>query len=150
MTGNTIKFYRTKEEFGEFSNFADFPLDLDGLEWPTSEHYFQAQKFLEPKIREQIRKAPTPGEAARLGRDRNHPLRCDWEQVKDDVMRKAVTAKFTQHPALRELLLSTGTSWLVEHTKNDTYWADGGDGTGKNMLGRILMELRDELIRRGA
>ena len=83
--------------------------------------------------------------AAELGRERHRPLRPDWEAVKDDVMRVAVRAKFTQHEELRELLLSTGDEALVEHTTNDAYWGDGGDGSGKNMLGKILMEVRAEL-----
>ena len=76
-------------------------------------------------------------------------MRKDWDEVKDDVMRKAVWAKFTQHETPKRVLLSTGDSILVEHTKNDAYWADGSNGpeigTGKNMLGKILMETRDKL-----
>ncbi len=60
-------------------------------------------------------------------------------------MLDALRAKFTQHEDLRELLLSTGNAQLVEHTASDRYWADGGDGSGKNMLGVLLMRLRDEL-----
>ena len=60
-------------------------------------------------------------------------------------MRDAVRAKFTQHDDLRALLLSTGDAMLVEHTENDDYWGDGGDGSGRNMLGQILMQIRTEL-----
>ncbi|MCA4824219.1 MAG: NADAR family protein, partial [Serratia rubidaea] len=70
----------------------------------------------------------------------------DWEIIKDDVMRVAVFAKFSQNVFLKEALLSTGNSILIEHTKNDSYWGDGGNGTGRNMLGIILMEVR-ELLR---
>ena len=83
--------------------------------------------------------------AARMGRDRKKPLRRDWESVKDSIMRKAVRAKFTQHDDIRQILLSTGDARIVEHTENDSYWGDGGDGKGRNMLGRILMEIREEL-----
>jgi ribA/ribD-fused uncharacterized protein len=62
-------------------------------------------------------------------------------------MRRAVTAKFTQHQELGTLLLSTGEAKIVEHTENDDYWGDGGDGSGKNMLGRILMQVREALRR---
>jgi ribA/ribD-fused uncharacterized protein len=62
-------------------------------------------------------------------------------------MREAVLAKFTQHPRLRELLLSTGDATLVEHTVNDRYWGDGGDGSGKNTLGQILLSVREQLRR---
>ena len=52
-------------------------------------------------------------------------------------------AKFGQHAALRNLLVETGSAELIEHTENDSFWADGGDGSGQNMLGVLLMELRD-------
>lgn len=142
---DVIRFYSVTDEYGELSNFAPYPIKLEGRVWPTSEHYFQARKFAGTPHEEAIRKARTPGIAAELGRDRGKKLRRDWESVKVAVMREAVRAKFTQHPELRELLLGTGDAKLVEHTENDDYWGDGGDGRGKNMLGRILMQLRGEL-----
>jgi N-glycosidase YbiA len=144
---NTIRFYRVEEPYGEFSNFAAFPLRLKGKTWPTTEHYFQAQKFPDTEHEEDIRLLNSPMIAARAGRDRKKPLREDWETVKDAIMTEAVRAKFIQHPRLRELLLSTGDAHLIEHTRNDSYWGDGGDGTGKNKLGLILMKIRDELRR---
>lgn len=143
-----IKFYKVQEQFGCFSNFAAYPIEVDGKVWPTSEHYFQAQKFAGTKFEEEIRRLKSPMIAARMGRDRGKPLRADWEQVKDEVMRRAVLAKFTQHEELRDILLSTGDALLVEHTRNDSYWGDGGDGQGRNMLGQILSGVREEL--RGA
>lgn len=145
---NLIRFYRTGDAYGEFSNFAAFPIELNGRVWPTTEHYFQAQKFTGTAHEEAIRLAPSPMIAARMGRDRKKPLRPDWELVKDAVMREALRAKFEQHPRLKELLLSTGNAVLVEHTRNDRYWADAGDGTGRNMLGLMLMELRSALSER--
>jgi ribA/ribD-fused uncharacterized protein len=140
-----IHFYSVGDPYGEFSNFSAHPITLGKKKWPTSEHYFQAQKFENPSDREEVRKANSPMLAARLGRDRKKKLRKDWEAVKVGIMRQALEAKFTQHPELKELLLSTGTAKLVEHTANDHYWGDGGDGTGKNMLGMLLMGLRERL-----
>lgn len=140
-----IKFYSSRAEFGEFSNFWLAPIELDGKTWKSSEHYYQAQKFAGTKHETAVRKASSPMDAARMGRRKDLPLRSDWERVKDNVMRKAVLAKFTQHPELKEILLSTGNAKLIEHTENDSYWADGGNGTGKNMLGIILMEVRKQL-----
>lgn len=144
---NTIRFYRVEEPYGEFSNFAAYPIVLKGRTWPTTEHYFQAQKFPDTEHEEDIRLLNSPMIAARAGRDRKKPLRQDWESVKDAIMTEAVRAKFTQHPRLRDLLFSTGEAHLIEHTRNDRYWGDGGDGTGKNRLGLILMEIRSELRR---
>jgi ribA/ribD-fused uncharacterized protein len=140
-----INFYSTRDEHGCFSNFAPYPVEIGGQRWPTSEHYFQAQKFEDAAHREEIRKAKSPMIAARMGRSRKKKLRPDWEAVKDDVMRQAVLAKFTQHEDIRTVLLATGTAAIVEHTENDGYWGDGGDGSGRNMLGRILMEVRERL-----
>lgn len=142
----TVNFYSTQGEYGCFSNFAAFPIVLDGKNWPTSEHYFQAQKFLDdPRHQEAIRTERSPMIAARMGRDRSKKLRTDWESVKDDVMLVAVRAKFNQHEELRAILLGTGDATLIENTKNDSYWGDGGDGSGKNKLGQILMQVRSEL-----
>ncbi len=139
-----IKFYRQGDRWGEFSNFSGHPIELDGERWSTTEHYFQAQKFADPVSQQRIRDAKGPGNAARLGR-RLPGLRPDWEEVKEDVMLRAIRAKFTQHRQLRRLLLSTGDAELIEHTRNDRYWADGGDGSGKNRLGILLMQLRAQL-----
>jgi ribA/ribD-fused uncharacterized protein len=140
-----ILFYSTKGTYGAFSNFSAHPFVLNNKRWPTTEHYFQAQKFAGTDHEEAIRMITSPMVAARMGRSRQRPLRKDWEAAKDDVMRKALRAKFTQHQDLQSLLLSTGEAQLIEHTKNDSYWADGGDGSGKNRLGILLMELRDQL-----
>jgi hypothetical protein len=141
----TIRFYSTIAEYGQFSNFAPFPFELDGQEWPTSEHYFQAQKFEIDEYRERIRTAASPMLAARLGRSRKVPIRPDWEAVKLDVMRRAVRQKFLTHDDLTELLLSTGGEQLIEAAPRDYFWGAGAKGTGQNWLGKILMELRDEL-----
>ena len=142
---NVIHFYSLRNKYGEFSNFARFPIEIGGVSFPTSEHYFQAMKYENnPERFNAIRLADTPSAAALMGRDRNYPLRKDWESVKDEVMLTALRAKFSQHSKLREILLSTGDDKLVEHTEKDFYWGDGGDGTGRNMLGTLLMKVREE------
>jgi ribA/ribD-fused uncharacterized protein len=147
MPAPVIRFYSTGDEFGEFSNFAHFPIRLKGRTWPTTEHYFQAQKFAgtDDAHAEAIRKAGSPMLAARMGRDRKKKLRRDWESVKVSVMREALLAKFEQHPQLRDLLLSTADAKLVEQTERDDYWGDGGNGSGRNMLGQLLMGVRRRL-----
>lgn len=140
-----IKFYSVSEAFGDFSNFAIYPIKLKGKIWPTSEHYFQAQKFKGTPYESKIRKASNPMQAAKLGRSRRVKIRRDWDRVKDSIMYEAVKAKFTQYPELKELLLSTADAKIIEHTENDDYWGDGGNGKGKNKLGKILMQVRNEL-----
>ena len=140
-----IYFYKINDKYGCFSNFAHYGFELDGKWWMTSEHYFQAQKFCGTEYEEIIRLLDNPMKAAEMGRNRKLPLRADWEQVKDDIMRKAVLAKFTQNKEIKNVLLSTGKETIVENTSNDYYWGCGKDGSGKNMLGIILMEVREKL-----
>lgn len=142
----TIYFYSAREiPYGCFSNFSAHGFELDGKFWRTSEHYFQAQKFAGKPDEEEVRKAKTPKEAADMGRERKRPLRRDWQSVKDNVMCKAVRKKFETHKEIREILLATGDEKLVENTSGDYYWGCGTDGSGKNMLGKILMEVRAAL-----
>jgi N-glycosidase YbiA len=138
-----IYFYSTKElPYGCFSNFAAYPFELDGQTWPTSEHYFQAQKFAGTPDAEAIRQEPSPMIAARMGRARSRPLRADWNDVKDDLMRRAVLRKFETHAGIRAVLLGTGEADLIEQTTDDYYWGCGTKGTGQNRLGQILVEVR--------
>lgn len=142
----TIRFYRPDENpYGCFSNFSDHGFEAGGVFWPMAEHYFQAMKFDGAERREQVRAAESPGAAKALGTDRSVPIRGDWEEARDDVMRRAVSAKFEAHAELREVLLATGYETIIEDAKSDAYWGCGPDGSGANMLGRILMEVRDNL-----
>ena len=142
-----IRFYRTRDAYGCCSNFSAHPVTIDGVTYPTSEHYFQAMKFAttDPAWAEAIRNAPTPKDVARMGRDRSRVMRPDWERIKDDVMRLAVLHKFASHADIQETLLSTGDEQLIEATTDDYYWGEGTDRTGRNMLGLILMEVRGAL-----
>jgi N-glycosidase YbiA len=143
----TIYFYTHGEAYGCFSNFSRHGFVMDKLWWNTSEHYFQAQKFVGTPYLEQIRSINTPNDA-KLGRRRTFPLRTDWEQVKDQIMLKAVLGKFQIHLEIRQVLLGTGDEEIVENAPNDYYWGCGKDGTGKNQLGLTLMQVRD-ILRQG-
>ncbi|MBD2039857.1 NADAR family protein [Microcoleus sp. FACHB-672] len=144
----TIYFYSTHDQYGCFSNFSPHGFELDGAYWPTSEHYFQAQKFVGTPHADEIRQVKAPKDAAKMGRERKRPLRPDWEDVKDDIMRKAVLKKFETHAGIREILLATGDEEIVENSPIDYYWGCGADGSGKNMLGKILVEVREILRER--
>lgn len=140
-----IKFYSVANEWGEFSNFALYPIKLAGKIWPTSEHYFQAQKFEDKAYQEKIRKVSSPMKSAELGRSRKVKIKRNWDKIRDNIMYDAVLAKFTQHNELKELLLKTEDAFLIEHTVNDNYWGDGGNGKGGNKLGLILMKVREKI-----
>jgi len=140
-----IKFYGTRKQYGCFSNFSKHDFYLDGQHWCTSEHYFQAQKFVGTKFYDEVQQASSPRKAATIGRNRSLPLRKDWETVKVDVMRKALRAKFTSNQKIKEVLLSTNNAKLVENSPTDYYWGCGANGKGRNVLGILLEEIRDEL-----
>ncbi|MDJ0735223.1 MAG: NADAR family protein [Nostocaceae cyanobacterium] len=147
----TIYFYSIRDKnYGCFSNFSHHGFELDGFWWATSEHYFQAQKFVETDRNwfDKIREAKTPKETKKMGGSRKHPLRSDWEQVKDGIMQQAVLKKFETHGDIREILLGTGDKLIVENSPIDYYWGCGADGSGKNKLGEILMVVRDILRQR--
>lgn len=148
-SSGSIKFYNRDESYYEFTNFYRASVYIDGQRWPTTEHYFQAQKFVGTPYVEVIRRLPTAREAFKLSRDPkvSRWRRSDWDTVKDDIMLKALRCKFTQHQSLREMLWKTGDKELIEHTANDSYWADGGGkGKGMNKLGKLLMKVRDEIV----
>ncbi|WP_224815351.1 NADAR family protein [Hasllibacter sp. MH4015] len=142
---DTIYFYAQTDPYAEFSNFAPFGVEMDGVYWRTVEHYFQAMKFHDAAYRDRIRSASKPKDAKALGMTRAIPLRSDWEEVKDDIMYSAVSCKFRTHPGPRDLLLGTGDARIVENAISDYYWGGGQDGSGLNKLGEILMRVRDEL-----
>lgn len=98
-----IKFYKVNDDYGFMSNFAPYPFSDGSRIWPTSEHYFQAQKFLVPQIQEKIRQIVSPMDAALEGRNRQNPLRPDWEEVKDEVMLQALRMKFSQNPEIAKI-----------------------------------------------
>jgi len=143
-----IVFHGMRDAHGYLSNFWSAPIALKGVVWPTTEHYFQAQKFAGTAHEEAIRHVASPMIAARMGRSRARPLRADWDAVKEQIMLEALRAKFTQHPDLGERLRATGDALLVEQRARDAYWGDGGDGHGLNRLGALLMQVRGELAAR--
>jgi ribA/ribD-fused uncharacterized protein len=142
----TIRFFSKSDTHREFSNFAPFPIELDGLRWPTTEHYYQAQKFNDAELQQKIRKADKPIVAKKLAEKHRAKIRPDWDAVKDDVMYRAVRRKFELHPALRDLLLATGQEDIVEAAPTDYYWGVGREGTGQNKLGKIIERIRAELV----
>lgn len=142
-----ILFYYEYEPNGEFSNFYESEIQLKGTVWKTVEHFYQAQKAAGTPYEETVRLAATPAEAKRLGNESDCPVRADWDSVKVEVMKQALVGKFTQIDQLKQKLLATGDARLAENSKKDWFWGLGEDGTGENMLGRLLMQVRQEISR---
>ena len=141
-----IFFCKTKDPYGEFSNFYPSSIQYDGRQWKTLEHLYQALKFEDFSTQEKIRALPSPMGAAIEGRNRNNLMRPGWDEVKEDVMMTCLNAKFEQNPHLKQLLISTGKRWLAELSYKDHYWGTPPDGSGCNRLGVLLMQLRHEFM----
>lgn len=137
---NIIDKFDGEHEF--LSNFFIHTIIEDGIEFPTNEHAFQAAKTNDRQEKLKIAQARTPGVAKRAGR--KVTLRPDWEEVKIGIMTELVWLKF-QDPGLKQRLLATGDAELVEGNNwNDRFWGVC-EGTGRNELGKILMQIRAEI-----
>lgn len=144
--GDAVRFYHSDQPWGELSNFSRHAVYLAERIWPTVEHYYQAQKFAGTSHEETIRCCPTPTLAKRRADELFGACGLEgWASVREQVMLDGLRAKFRQHPDLERRLLRSGDRQLVEHTRSDVYWGDGGDGTGQNRLGHLLMQVRTEL-----
>jgi len=147
-----IRFYRANEKpYGAFSNLYRREVHLDGQVFPTAEHAYQAGKARRPEVRDWLLAAPSPALLAMAAHGLYQwDIVPDWSRIKFDRMRAVLRAKFTQHADLRELLLSTGTARLVETGTVDNavnrLWGEV-NGKGKNMLGVLMMQLREQLAR---
>ena len=130
-----------KGKYYFLSNFYTAPVEYEGLLYQNNEASFQSAKVTDIERRKQFCNID-PSTSKRKGR--NVTLRYDWEKIKDKVMEDCVRDKFTRNLDLRQRLLDTGNEELVEgNTWNDTYWGVCR-GRGKNVLGKILMKVRDE------
>ncbi|MDO8511066.1 MAG: NADAR family protein [Nanoarchaeota archaeon] len=138
-----IRFLSKIAEWKDFSNLAPYPIELHGEVWGSTEHYYQFRKFerSDPEYAQRIKETPTPRDAKILSlQNKNYPD--DWDNLKVDILREAVRTKFESYPSLEKLLLSTGEEELIEANPDDYFWGEGKDGSGKNMMGQILMEVR--------
>lgn len=151
----SIKFWTAKGRYGCFSNFSYHSIVTPFSQvchhqheghYKTSEHYYQAHKFIDKSYAVLIIDAPTPRLCADIGRLKSMPLRENWDHLKDSIMRDALKLKFDQHPDIKEILMSTVGYELIEDSPYDYYWGCGAKGTGKNMLGKLLMGLRDDYL----
>ncbi|KAI6653299.1 hypothetical protein LOD99_3823 [Oopsacas minuta] len=142
----SIYFHDDIYPFFEFSPYFPHEVRINGTKWPTVSHYYLGQRFAGSKLEVKIQECVSAGEAMKVAYCPDHQdfVRRDWKDVKDPVMKTGLKAKFIQFPEAKHLLLSTGYKRLVHHC-TDTYWGDGLDGEGQNMLGNFLMDIRKDL-----
>jgi ribA/ribD-fused uncharacterized protein len=127
------------------SSFTEPSIQVDGCDYRhgPEEYYQQAKSIGQPDHAAAVKAmGAILGPMDAFGVGRRYSMRPDWEEVKVDVMRKAVLAKFEQHESLRALLVSTGDHRLAQLKPSDAFWGTGKDGGGRNELGVMLMEIR--------
>jgi predicted NAD-dependent protein-ADP-ribosyltransferase YbiA (DUF1768 family) len=176
MNETPIKFFSPKDPYFEFSNYYKCPVTIDGHTYNSTEHYYQAQKHVHnPEYYRLIQEADSPqktkdmanlrtnyrGESWYINKGKKHlgqmnaiirqhigkiSIDEEWDTRKIEVMRKALRCKFGQDTKLRDQLKGTYPHPIEEASPYDSYWGIGKDGKGQNWLGKLLEELRDELI----
>lgn len=137
-----IRFYGPNNEFGFLSNFYPCEICIDGILWPTVEHYYQAQKSKDAEFQKKVRECKTAGHAKRMGRKAK--LEPNWDEDRNGVMYKALLAKFSI-PEMKEKLIETDEAHLIEDSPSDYFWGCGSKGTGENRLGEMLMVVRSRI-----
>jgi ribA/ribD-fused uncharacterized protein len=129
-----------------FSNYAALPVRYKDVLYPTSEHAYQAAKFINnKKIYTQIKNAKSPSEAKRLADENETETITNWSMIKLQVMSDIIYEKAKQHEEVRRRLLETQDSQIIENSMDDYFWGCGEDDTGQNHLGKIWMRIREEL-----
>jgi N-glycosidase YbiA len=135
-----IKFYKTKEPYGFMSNYYKARFHIYGRWWNWVEAPYQSAKTSVIEEKNMIWLASKANDARLLGQ--KVTMVPDWDQIKRQVMQECCLAKFLQHPDLRQQLMATGEEELIEDSPTDFFWGCGEDGTGQNVLGQVLMEIR--------
>ena len=143
----TIKFMSRIPEYAWLSNFEPCPVtDLRGVVWPSAEHCYQAAKSTLTCVKQEIFECADAVGAKRMGA--TIELRPDWDDIKLEVMRRILVAKFTQNPEFYILLLNTEGLALVHQAPWDGFWGTGKNGRGKDMMGKMLTDMRDAWLKK--
>ncbi|MEQ3761673.1 MAG: NADAR family protein [Alcanivorax sp.] len=127
------------------ASYSKHSFELDGFEWPSVEHYYQAMKFDDAEYREQIRQAAHPADASKLGKSKKHTRRKDWKKNSVTYMTRGTYIKCRTHPEVAQVLLDSGDIEIKEVSQYDYFWGSGRDLRGKNSYGKMLMGVRDKL-----
>ncbi len=134
-----------------FSPYTAHAIELEGVVYPTVEHAYQCQRYTDKKIIEEIIAAKSPVKAWDTSTKYKHLQIPEFksEEYKLTIMKKLMKLKALQHEEVKKALLGTGDKKIVKHIvtypPGDGFWDDGEDGKGLNHIGRIWMEIREEL-----
>jgi ribA/ribD-fused uncharacterized protein len=138
-----IFFY--EHEYYVFSNFSSFMLSWKGKDYMTSEHAYHSEKFDDEATKEEIRTRRSAHDAFTLAQEYKPKRRTDWDEVKLGIMKDILRAKVVQHPYVKKKLLESGDRILIEDSWRDDFWGWGPNHDGQNWLGKLWMEVREEV-----
>ena len=133
--------YRGKYVYNWFSNFERDPIIIDGITYPSVENYYQGMKNGSLEKLKMFSKLK-PSQAKWLGK--KIKLRDDWNEVKFQVMEKALRIKFAPGTKWYTKLKATEGEIVEWNNWGDQVWGKTLNGVGENHLGKILMKIRDE------
>ncbi|MEK7647310.1 MAG: NADAR family protein [Patescibacteria group bacterium] len=142
---NEKRIFFYEQEFYAFSNFSSFKLNWRGHDWMTSEHAYHSEKFDDPDLLAQLKNTRSAHDAMKLAYANKNKYRADWDAIKLDVMKKILHAKVAQHPYVKKKLLESSDKELIENSWRDDFWGWGSNQDGANHLGKLWMEVRDEV-----
>ncbi len=143
---DAILFY--ENTYYMFSNFSSFMVNWRDQDWMTSEHAYQAAKFIgtSPDLFARIALTRSAHDAFKLARSQPELVRSDWDEVKIPTMEDIVRCKLQQHPYIQVKLRESGDKLIVENSPVDGFWGRGSDWQGRNELGKVWMRLREEML----
>ncbi len=130
-----------------FSNFSSYEVEWNGLIWKTSEHAYQASKFLDEEIKNEIYGARSAYDSKMLSVKYVDKIRDGWYDMRLSLMEEIIREKLAQHPHIKKKLLQTESRPIIEASKDDSFWGWGPDRKGENHHGKIWMKLREELVK---
>lgn len=140
---NYIGFY--ERDFYCFSNFSSFAIIWKGKFCLTSEHAYHTERFEDEEVKDLIRKTMSAHDALKVSHQHEGNYRKDWQDVKVGIMKDILREKVKQHPYIKKKLLDSEDKVLVEDSWRDDFWGWGSNKDGQNMLGKLWMEVREEV-----
>ncbi|MFT7490776.1 MAG: ribA/ribD-fused uncharacterized protein [Pseudohongiellaceae bacterium] len=141
---NALRFSRL-DETSFLSTIASYPFELEAHRWPSAEHYYQAHKFEGMSYVDQILTAQTGQKAYELGTRRFKRKVKGWKDKRRVWMTRALYRITAEYPLVKQALLETGDTLLVETSLYNHYWGVGRDQRGENMLGKVWMDIRKKI-----
>ena len=143
---NENQIFFDEHEFYPFSNFSSFKLEWKGYSWMTSEHAYHSEKFDDPILIEALKATSSAHDAMKFAYANKDKYRKDWNEVKLGIMKDILRAKVSQHPYIKKKLIESGGKELIEDSWRDDFWGWGPNKDGENHLGKLWMEVRDEVL----